>query len=423
MVKVILQLYPMLRAENEAERAAMRPMGRNTERYQEFLKDLPEICQAVDDLGIWGISTVEHHFHSEGYEVGPNPGIMATHMASLTKRARVGELGFTMSAQNPIRVAEDTALIDQITQGRSFVGFSRGYQARWTNVLGQHLGAKATLSPVDFSDQRKADFTLAELENELKNDTINRDVFEENVSLVIDAWTKDLLQHNSPRWQIPFPYESGIEWPMTDATSRLGAEGEIGADGRVHGVSVCPAPYNRPYPPVFIASNSSRETVAYAGRMGFNPTYFSPVSRAADYAKTYVEAGAEIGKQYAFGQNQALVRWPQIEETTEAAHQAIRDYDVEIYKNLYRPLTPQMPFDESDPVSSVLSTGIFTGGSVSEVRDNFISEWTELPAEYAVLIYHYPQMPAKKVIESLERFVKGVKPSLDDMTDHYPATV
>ena len=36
--------------------------------------------------------------------------------------------------------------LDHITKGRCFVGFARGYQSRWTNVLGQKLGSVATLS-------------------------------------------------------------------------------------------------------------------------------------------------------------------------------------------------------------------------------------------------------------------------------------
>jgi alkanesulfonate monooxygenase SsuD/methylene tetrahydromethanopterin reductase-like flavin-dependent oxidoreductase (luciferase family) len=39
-----------------------------------------------------------------------------------------------MATQDPIRVAEETAILDHITRGRYFVGFARGYQSRWTNT-------------------------------------------------------------------------------------------------------------------------------------------------------------------------------------------------------------------------------------------------------------------------------------------------
>lgn len=418
LVKVILQLYPMLRARDEEERRELRPLGRNTDRFQEFVDGLPDICAAVDDLGVWGISSIEHHFHSEGYEVGPNPGIIATHLAGLTKRVRVGQLGFTMSAQNPLRVAEDTALLDQLTRGRCFVGFSRGYQSRWTNVLGQHLGARATLSPEGFTAERRAMLTAEQIATHVADDLANRDVFEEQVDMVLDAWTRDSLSYNSPRWQIPFPYAEGIEWGMSEVTRRLGAEGEIGADGRLRAISVCPAPYTKPHPQVFIASNASLQTIEYAGGKGFVPTYFSSIRKAGEYGRAYVDHAARAGRNFALGQNQALVRWTQIAATNEAARQAVMDYDVEIYKNLYQPLTPSMPFSEDDPVQSVLDSGLFSAGTVDEVRADFVSQWSVLPAEYVVLIYHYAQMPKSAVIENLEAFMTKVKPDLDALTDY-----
>ena len=39
-----------------------------------------------------------------------------------------------------------------------------------------------------------------------------------------------------------------------------------------------------------------------------------------------------------------------------------QDYDVEIYKNLYQPLTPSMPFRPDDAVQSVLDSGLFSAG-------------------------------------------------------------
>jgi alkanesulfonate monooxygenase SsuD/methylene tetrahydromethanopterin reductase-like flavin-dependent oxidoreductase (luciferase family) len=413
MVKVILQLYPTLRAENEAEREQLRPLGRNNERFQEFIDTLPQVAQAADDLGLWGISTIEHHFHSEGYEVGPNPTALGIHLAGLTKRVRVGQLGYTMSAQNPFRVAEDVALLDHITKGRCFAGFSRGYQSRWTNVFGQHLGVAATMSPQGLDAKKLAELTGEQLRHEQQVDQVNRDVFEEQVDMVIDAWTKDCISYNTPRWKVPFPYDEGIEWGMGPVTARLGAPGEIGEDGRVHGVSVCPAPYTDPHPPVFVASTASTQTVEYCGQHGFNPTYFSNITKAAKFGRAYVERGAEVGRKYAYGQNQALVRWMQTGPTAEAATQALMDYDAEMYKNLYQPLTPAMPYDPADPVGSVLSCGLWSVGTVDEVRQDFARQWDELPAEYCVLIFHYPHMPAGKVIENLEAFMAKIKPDLD----------
>ena len=418
MVKPILQIYPVIPAASEQERAALRPIGRNSERYQEVVQGMAELVKAADELGFWAVSTIEHHFHSEGYEVGPQPGILNAHWAAMTRNVRVGQLGYTMGAQNPIRVAEETAILDHLTRGRFFVGFSRGYQARWTNILGQHLGARATLSPLGKTDEARAAMDQRELASQVADDAVNRRIFEEQIDIVLEAWGQDSIEHDSASWQIPYPYQEGVDWLMRDATSRLGAPGEVDADGRIRRVSVVPAPYTRPHPPVFVASQASLETVEYCGRKGFVPTYFSGIGRAGRFGQAYVDNAREAGFGFALGQNQALVRWLQIGETEADARAAIAEYDLEIYKNLYRALTPVMPFDESDPVQSVLDCGLWAAGSPEQVRDQFTRQWSELPAEYVVLIFHYAQMPADAVIRNMELFMRHVKPALDEMTEY-----
>lgn len=418
MVKPILQIYPVIPAESEEERAALRPIGRHPERFQEVIQGVTELIRAADELGFWGVSTIEHHFHSEGYEVGPQPGILNAHWAAITKNVRVGQLGYTMGAQNPIRVAEETAILDHLTRGRCFVGFSRGYQARWTNILGQHLGSRATLSPLGRTDEVRAAMDQAELAAQISDDQVNRRIFEEQIDIVLDAWTQDSIERNSATWQIPYPYEDGVAWLMRDATSRLGAPGELDAGGRIRRVSVVPAPYTRPHPPVFVASQASLETVEYCGRKGFVPTYFSGIGRAGKFGQAYVEHARLAGRELALGQSQALVRWLQIGDTEADARRAIADYDLEIYKNLYKSLTPIMPFDEADPVQSVMDCGLWAAGSPEQVRDQFTRQWSGLPAEYVVLIFHYAQMPAEAVIRNMELFMRYVKPALDEMTGY-----
>ena len=85
---------------------------------------------------MWGASTIEHHLHSEGYEVGRDPGVLNAGGGQI-KNLHVGALGYVMATQDPIWVAEETAILDHITNGKYFVGFARGYQSRWANILGQ----------------------------------------------------------------------------------------------------------------------------------------------------------------------------------------------------------------------------------------------------------------------------------------------
>lgn len=284
-------------------------------------------------------------------------------------------------------------------------------------MLGQHYGAGATQSPDGFSKAQIDARSEEQLKKEFDIDRRNRDVFEENVQLVVDAWTKDTITADGLNWKIPYPI-TGISTPMRDVTARLGAPGEISDDGLQQAISVVPSTVQKPHPPVFIASNTSKATVAYAATRGFRPTHFSNITQAAAFAEAYVEEASKAGLDVAYGEKQAIVRWIQIAETTEKARDQVLKYDEEIYRNLYWPLTPKMPLDEDDPVGAMIGGGLFNVGTLEEVKAEFIAQWKKLPAEYCVLIYHFPHMPGDLVAKQLELFMTHIKPELDKLTNY-----
>jgi alkanesulfonate monooxygenase SsuD/methylene tetrahydromethanopterin reductase-like flavin-dependent oxidoreductase (luciferase family) len=424
MVKPILQTYPVIAAESEEEREKLRPIGRNRERYQETLQGWHEVIKACDDNDFWGVATIEHHFWSEGYEVGPAPGIMDAYWAAITKNVRVGQLGYVMSIQNPIRVAEEVAIIDHLTQGRCFVGFARGYQSRWTNVMGQHYGTTATKSPSAAKNNKTAvgaGFAQKGMhvsDKDVKNDAHNREVFEENIEIVLKAWTQDSMNHKGSAWQIPYPGDTGVtDWQLahTDVTQRFGALDEVDEDNNVVNISVTPAPYTDPHPPVFVSGSGSPETIEYCARMGFIPTYFTNIDIAAPLADQYAENARAAGFNWKPGQNQNLVRWLQIAESEQAALDAVMSYDYDIWKNFYAAMG-RRKLDPEDVVGSMLESGLYAIGTAESVRDQLVAQWETFPAEYITLIYHYAQIPKDKTIENIIAFNEVVKPALDEIT-------
>ena len=105
-----------------------------------------------------------------------------------TQNIRVGQLGIVLPAANPLRVAEDIAMLDHMTGGRANAGFARGYQRRWVDVLGQHAHGVHGALP----DQHDA------------IDQANRDAFEENYRLVKRAWTEEMIEgYEGKLWTIP----------------------------------------------------------------------------------------------------------------------------------------------------------------------------------------------------------------------------
>lgn len=420
MLKVILQLYPVIPAKDEAERAALRPIGRNRERYQETLTGWHDIIRAADNLGLWGVATIEHHFWSEGYECGPNPGVLDAYWAAITKNVRVGQMGYVMSTQNPMRVAEETAIIDHLTRGRCFVGFARGYQSRWTNVIGQHLGTRATISPTAGGGDDHHMFAGEKQQSDTDDDAVNRRIFEEEVDIVVKAWTEDSISFKGESWQIPFPFDKGVDdWPLARAgvTGRFGAHGEVGADGNVHRISVVPAPYTRPHPPVFVATAGSPESAQYAGRRGFIPLYFTSLQNAIALGTEYQRSATASGHNFTFGQNQAVVRMPHLGATMDEAKRSLIDYDADIFRNFYASMG-RRKMDTSDVYKSTTQFGMWAVGTVDDVRRQLVKEWKQFPAEYLTLIYHYAQMPKEVVIRNLELFMREIKPALDELTPY-----
>ncbi|MEX2230205.1 MAG: LLM class flavin-dependent oxidoreductase [Dehalococcoidia bacterium] len=83
-------------------------------------------AQEAETLGFDSIWFAEHHFSNYGYI--PNPLLLATRIAAETSHIRIGTAVLVLPFWNPLRVAEDIALTDQLTGGRLEVGVARGYQ-------------------------------------------------------------------------------------------------------------------------------------------------------------------------------------------------------------------------------------------------------------------------------------------------------
>jgi alkanesulfonate monooxygenase SsuD/methylene tetrahydromethanopterin reductase-like flavin-dependent oxidoreductase (luciferase family) len=395
--KVILQLYPMLPADGEEGRRKARPLGRNADVYHSVLHDWIDVIKAADQMGVWGAATIEHHLHSEGYEVGPNPGIMNAWWAGQVKNMHVGALGYVAATQDPIRVAEETAILDHITRGKYFVGFARGYQSRWTNIIGQFSGTVATVSDGSAGDQK------------------NRDIFEERVLMVLKCWEEDAVELDGHYYKAPFPFDTGVAgYPAARIAGEAGAPGEIDAAGNVRRISVVPAPYRKRRPPVFVATSKSPESVSFCARHKFHPTYFTKFDTIRQMAQLYVDEAARHGDRVALGQRQNIVRWPHIGASMAEVDQMIRDYDIDIYKNFYGPFFPQFPTDpNTDFVQNIKDSGIYTVGTADQVRDEWRRLYDQVPCEYITLIYHFAQQPKDSVIKELELFMTKVLPHLE----------
>jgi alkanesulfonate monooxygenase SsuD/methylene tetrahydromethanopterin reductase-like flavin-dependent oxidoreductase (luciferase family) len=114
--------------------------GRDAGRFRAMMETVKDQMMFAEGLGYDGFCLTEQHMQVEGIEATTNPIMWDMYVAQHTRAMRVGQLGMNLTAMNPIKVAEDIAMLDQMTGGRAFAGFSRGNTPRWTATMGQHIG-------------------------------------------------------------------------------------------------------------------------------------------------------------------------------------------------------------------------------------------------------------------------------------------
>jgi len=138
------------------------------------------LAKTMDRLGYDTLWFAEHHFQREGYECIPNILMLGVHLAHVTERLRIG-CGFNICPMwHPLRLAEDYATADILTDGRIVFGVGRGYHTREVETLGGKM-----------MDQDE-----------------NRDLFEEQVDIIFKAFNNERFSHLGKHYTLPprLPY-------------------------------------------------------------------------------------------------------------------------------------------------------------------------------------------------------------------------
>jgi len=95
-----------------------RPLGR-------FYGELMEQVELADRLGYDTFLVAEHHFHE--YGVSPNPAVFLGAAAVRTSRIRLAPAVAVLPFHDVRKVAEDYAMVDQLSGGRLVMGVGSGY--------------------------------------------------------------------------------------------------------------------------------------------------------------------------------------------------------------------------------------------------------------------------------------------------------
>ena len=196
-----------------------------------FRQDV-EIMQYAEELGFDEVWITEHHFNR--YGLCTDPLLYATHVAAKTKRIRIGTAILVLPFHNPIRLAEQIAMVDILSDGRLDVGVGRGYQP--VEYAGMNL-------PIDKGNE----------------------IFSEVLDVLFQAWTQPKVDFN------------GKYFTFKDTV-------------------VLPKPVQKPHPPVYVATSTPAK-MREAARRGFRLMYGSVDTPAEQGGPTIQSIWEKIARE------------------------------------------------------------------------------------------------------------------------------
>ncbi|HZP44202.1 MAG TPA: LLM class flavin-dependent oxidoreductase [Candidatus Binataceae bacterium] len=300
-MKFMFFVLPTLPATLE-ERKRLRPIAMHQERWDRMIQEVVECAQLAEEVGFDGFCFPEHHLHSEGVEMGSLP-VLTQHVIHNTKRIKVGPIGYVLPGWNPLRLALEIAWLDQLTKGRTFVGFARGYQTRWLNQMAQKVDVSATMS------------------DKSETDRVNREAFEEVFRFLKLAWGTEPFSFKGKYYEYPHPQE-GTPWPAADWTRQYGFPGEVDELGRIQKINIVPKPYQKPHPPLFQAFSVSEATIRWCAQESIIPTVLLPQPPVVrQFAEAYQAEAEKAGRKLKLGESFGVLHCVNIAENKQKAYE------------------------------------------------------------------------------------------------------
>lgn len=334
--------------------------------YNRYLDEL----EYADQLGFDGVCVNEHH--QNAYGLMPQPGVMAGALARRTKKVKIAILGRALPLlNNPVTVAEEFAMVDNITEGRFIAGFVRGIGAEY------HAWSS---NPADSHDR-----------------------FHEAHDLIIRAWTETG----------PFAFE--------------------GKHYQFEYVNLWPRPYQTPRPPIWIPSQGSSETIEWASHPDRRYTYlqtFTPVAMLAKYMQMYKDMAAEHG--YEATEDQLGWSVPlYVAETDEIARREAKPH-IENFLNKFLRMPKEMllppgylslksmlgvmkaksAIGGQQTIDDVIDKGMFICGSPETVRQKLEQYQSEIGFGHLLTLLQFGTLPAELTRKNMELYATAVMPWL-----------
>ena len=266
--------------------------------FNQLLEEAREISVFCDENNWDSIWYTEHHFNHEGMESCTNPLMMGTDVAARTKKIKIGQACNVITFHNPIRLAEDIAFLDQLSEGRVEVGIGRGVYGREAINMNKEA---------DLKDQAK-----------------NFRLFEETLSIMKKAWTEKFFNHKGEFYTYPAP---NFKWQHDMSPP---SEEFLDIDtNEVKKISIVPKPFQKPHPAIWQVVDSP-SSIEWAAANGINTIMWIPTVKALKKRfLLYKEAKSKAeNREVPLGEGICLVRDMFIADTMEEAEKLAGEHIV-----------------------------------------------------------------------------------------------
>lgn len=365
--------------------------------YGELLDELREIAEYCDETGFDTFWLPEHHFSIWGREMLPNPLLAAADLAARTKNIRIGLGAAIITFWHPLRLAEDLALLDQLTGGRLEVGFGRG-----------NYGLEATnLNPAADPNNQQANFKI----------------FEESIGVVREALGNRRFSYKGEFYQFPAPgFKADRAHTVNDPDYVDPATGELAK------LTLIPGCLQKPMPPMWLMVSESHETMRFAakndmGMVMWRPTIKTLQERLGIYQAAYKEYH---GIDIPFGRKAAISRDTFVAETAADARR-IAEGPLMGSLNFANWRGPRIYLNPGETLDADLETALkkkltfdFVAnrslffGSPADIIEQVKEFYTATRMEQIIFHCSWPALAHAEVMRSLKLLTDEVFPALRD---------
>ena len=347
------------------------------ERLAEAFDTAAVLAQAADALGYETLWLAEHHFQHEGFECIPSIPMLAVDLAHRTRRVKIGCAFNVAPAWHPLRLAEDYAVADILTGGRLIFGVGRGYHTREVETFG----------------------------NPMLDAEANRELFEEQVEIILKAFREESFSHRGKHYTIPpdVPYRGY----------------------QLKEITLVPRPRRQPveiWQPIVSGGARGLEFMARHRIKGIiSATAEELVQR---WVRDYQAAGRHHGRDPALGEDLILGFRMCIDDTVDRAVERARPY-FEEHAKVMAPLGMLRYSEEharavaarqpQSPMSATLENGVRNRSWLCGPSSDIVAYLKEVERRYPgldhVMIGWAIGTPRDLMVEQLTRFAREVMPA------------